>query len=76
MTVMQASEHREALQKLVRVLGGRVCGARTAQLCIVCGGATVPRELPGKAVAVREEWLLQLAEGYALPEKEGWLVPR
>lgn len=32
------------------------------QVCVVCGGASVPRELPAAAVAVREEWLLQLAE--------------
>jgi len=55
----------------VRALGGRVCGARAANLCIVCGGggaAAVPRELPAGAAAVGEEWLLQLAETHAPPD--------
>jgi hypothetical protein len=57
-----AAEHRASLQRLVRALGGRVCGARSAQVCVVSGGAAVPRELPAAAVAVREEWLMSVAE--------------
>jgi hypothetical protein len=63
--------HRAAMQRLVRALGGRVCGARAADLCVVCGGggaAAVPRELPAGARAVSEEWLLQLAETHTAPE--------
>jgi hypothetical protein len=63
--------HRAAIQRLVRALGGRVCGARAAAMCVACGngggrggggGGARPKELPPAARVVGEEWLLRLAE--------------
>lgn len=72
-----AADHRQSLQRLVRALGGRVCGPRAANVCVVCAGASVPRELPTEAVAVREEWLLSVAETHSGVEQTGeWEVPR
>lgn len=70
-----AAAHRLAMQRLVRALGGRVCGPRAAQVCVVCGGGGgggtrsggLPRELPAGARAVTEEWLLRLAETHEAP---------
>jgi hypothetical protein len=56
-----------------------VCGPRAAEVCVVCAGATVPRELPQGAAAVREEWLLSVAEthtGTAADQMKQWEVPR
>jgi hypothetical protein len=70
-----AAATRGAMQRLVRALGGRVCGARAADMCVACGsggrggasGARPKELLPGARV-VGEEWLLQLAETHELPE--------
>lgn len=72
-----AADHRQSLQRLVRALGGRVCGPRAAEVCVVCAGAAVPRELPAAAAAVREEWLLSVAETHSGAEQTGqWEVKR
>jgi hypothetical protein len=74
-----AADHRQSLQRLVRALGGRVCGPRAAEVCVVCAGATVPRELPQAAAAVREEWLLSVAETHTetgADRMKQWEVPR
>lgn len=72
-----AADHRQSLQRLVRALGGRVCGPRAAEVCVVCAGASVPRELPSGAAAVREEWLLSVAETHQGAEQTNlWEVPR
>eukprot|EP00775_Hariotina_reticulata_P003691 gene3691-3951_t len=60
-----AAEHRQSLQRLVRALGGRVCGAKVAQLAVVAGATALPCELPASAPAVGEEWLLRLAETHS-----------
>jgi hypothetical protein len=67
-----ATEHRQSMQRLVRALGGRVCGPRAADVCVMCGStscARVPQELPPAGVAVREEWLLQVAETHEGAER-------
>ena len=72
-----AADHRQSLQRLVRALGGRVCGPRAAEVCVVCAGASVPRELPTAAAAVREEWLLFVGETHSGVEQTGqWEVKR
>lgn len=72
-----AADHRQSMQRLVRALGGRVCGPRAAEVCVVCAGAAVPRELPAAAVAVREEWLLSVAETHSgVEQMKLWEVPR
>jgi hypothetical protein len=54
-----------------------VCGPRAAEVCVVCAGASVPRELPTAAAAVREEWLLFVAETHSGVEQAGqWEVKR
>jgi len=60
-----AAEHRQSLQRLVRALGGRICGAKVAQLAVVAGVPALPCELPTSAAAVGEEWLLHLAETHS-----------
>jgi hypothetical protein len=72
-----AADHRQSLQRLVRALGGRVCGPRAAEVCVVCAGASVPRELPAAAAAVKEEWLLSVAETHSGVEQvQLWEMPR
>jgi len=55
----------------VRALGGRIAGPAAADLCVVCGGASVPRALPAAAPAVTDEWLLAAAEQYQAPPPAG-----
>jgi hypothetical protein len=72
-----ATEHRVFMQRLVRALGGRVCGARAADVCVMCGSTAVPLELPGSAAAVREDWLLHVAETHeSADELQAFEVPR
>lgn len=73
---LATAEHRAALQRLVRALGGRVCGVRGAGLVVVAGGGGRPADMAPGAAAVREEWLLLVAEAYEAPPKEPWLVGR
>lgn len=75
---LAAAAHRQSLQRLVRALGGRVCGPRAAEVCVLCAGAGVPRELPAAAAAVSEEWLLSVAATHTGVEEKLKLheVPR
>jgi hypothetical protein len=66
--------HKEVLERLVRALGGRVAPPRSSSLCVVAGGLGRPCGLAKDARAVKDEWLLEAAEGYRLPEVAGWEV--
>jgi hypothetical protein len=72
----ELQEHRAALQRLVRALGGRSVAARQAAVCVVAGGPASPPalataaslllpDLPAEAQVLCEEWLLLTAERYA-----------
>ena len=71
----ELQEHRAALQRLVRAMGGRVVAPKQAGVCVVAGGpaaplppgaeALLPLDLPAEAQVLCEEWLLLTAERYA-----------
>jgi len=70
----KAMEHRQGLQRLVVALGGRVVPPRACNLAVVSAGASAPSCRPAEAIAVTEEWLLQLAETHIIPSTSAFNV--
>ena len=59
-----------SLQRLAVALGARVVAARAADMIIVGKGLQKAGRVPSTATIVSEEWLVDVAENYAIPQAE------
>lgn len=72
---VQTGAKRSSLVPLRRVavaLGARIVATRAANTIVIAKGVQNPGRVPAAADVVSEDWLISVAENYALPEAEDW----